>query len=235
MKTSQSIVAVFVFLAWSLSAQETSKTETWKDILRTTPAPELPFLTAKWIKEANASQRKSLTVAVVEAAVAINPAAAALIVGTISREVPEMAPLAAATAAAKQPAQAEPICLAATGVAPAMAAHILEAVCDALPQQCATLAIAAAQVTPKAEKEILRSPALRARLAQQIQNYQRDAPSVALILEHARRAQTNAATATPGQITRPVRLSSEPAGKPDEGHSNNGGNGWHGGRNYARP
>src|SRR5437879_913169 len=121
MNTSQCI-CLLLFLACSLPAQEVAKTAFWKKVLRATPAPEMPILAAKWVKETAVSERATVTAGVVEAAVEINPASATLVVGAISRAMPEMAAVAAAAAAAKQPAQADAICRAATTVAPAMAA-----------------------------------------------------------------------------------------------------------------
>jgi hypothetical protein len=92
---------------------------------------------------------------VVKAAVGLNPAAAAAIVGTIAQSTPEMASVAAATAVTLMPGQAIAIARAAAAAAPSEAGKIVEAVCRVVPNAYKGVANAVAGVVPGAGKAIL--------------------------------------------------------------------------------
>jgi hypothetical protein len=212
----------------------------WKKMLTEAPAPEMPALAATLVNHAPVAQQEQAIVWVVQAALEINPAAVTLVVGAIARVVPDMAAVAAAAAAAKQPGEAEVISRAATSVAPAMAGSIVGALCKAAPESYESVAIIASQQPPGEEREILRSvaaaqPALGPPLDFELAKYERAIPPVALILSPIPLAPTNAAMNGAGALTQPLAATSSPSPKPKDDHADNGGNGWHGGRNYARP
>src|SRR2546426_11043447 len=81
-------------------ALEASEAAALKKMLSKVPAPELPAQAAKLVAQASAKEQKSVAIAVVRAAVERNPAAAPFVVSAVSRAVPSVAPVAAATAAA---------------------------------------------------------------------------------------------------------------------------------------
>ena len=85
------------------------------------------------MSQADSKTRLETTANVVKAAVGLNPAAAAAIVGTIAKSTPEMASVAAATAVALVPDQAIAIAHAAAAAAPSEAGKIVEAVCRVVP------------------------------------------------------------------------------------------------------
>src|SRR5437588_939369 len=85
----------------------------FRESLSRVSAAELPPKAAELIKNAKSRDRVSTTINVVKAAIGINPAAAPAIVGGIARAVPEVAAVAAGTAAAEQPKQASLIAKAA--------------------------------------------------------------------------------------------------------------------------
>jgi hypothetical protein len=239
MKITQGIY-LLAFLASGLALEEPPNAAHWKKVLSAVPAPELPAVAAAQVKQTIIAERQVVTVAIVEAAVEINPAAAPLVVGAIAREVPEMAAVAAATAAAKQPAQSGAICKAAVSVTPALGANIVCAMCKAVPECYPTVAVSAAEVTPAATKEILRSvgtarPLLAPQLAREIANYDREMPPVALVLNRAAAHQTNPPAPGVDKVARPNALEFSASTNSNQGHPKNGGNGTHGGRNYAKP
>ena len=96
---------------------------------------ELPAKSAALVAKADAKNRAESTVNVVKAAVGLNPAAAAAIVGTIAQSAPEMASVAAGAAVALVPDQAVAIAHAAAAAAPSEAGKIVEAVCRLVPNQ----------------------------------------------------------------------------------------------------
>ena len=125
-------------------------------ILTGTSIMELPAKAASLVAKAGVQQeQKSVTIAVVKAAVQLNPTAAAAVVGAISRAEPEMAPVAAVTAAVLQHKQLGLITKAAAGAVPAQAAKIVAALIKEFPSSYAVIAIAASEGAPKAGKEVL--------------------------------------------------------------------------------
>jgi len=116
---------------------------------------ELPAKSAELVSQADSKNRVEATANVVKAAVGLNPAAAAAIVGTIAQSTPEMASVAAATAVALMPGQAIAIARAAAVAAPSEAGKIVEAVCRVVPNAYKEVANAVAGVAPGAGKAIL--------------------------------------------------------------------------------
>lgn len=204
-----------------LFAADTAKPNPWQQTLNAVPAPELPARAAELVKNAKARDRRKVTVQVIDAALARNPAAAVAVVGAVARAVPEVAALAAGAAAAAQPAQAADIARAAASSAPAEAGKIVAAVCRAAPQQYREIAARVAQVAPGAKGEILRAvasvfPELKPGIEQALAGGEAAAPPVAIVLDSARPAgpshlagsasgaipSTVAAPPTPGSLPR---------------------------------
>jgi len=239
MKTSQCI-CLWLLIPCNLLAQPAPNPEFWEKAISSVPAPEIPPLAAKWVSQSAPADRLSVTVAIVEAAERINPAVCPLVVAAISRAVPEMAAVAAATATAKQTTQAVAISKAATAAAPAMAARIVEALCKTCPEQYCSIAVAAAEAAPTAGTQILSAvasarPDLRPFLEYELAKPSRTTPSVAVLLARTQLAQTNTSNMGPTPAISPLASDSAPAANPNGGKPNNGSNGWRGGRNYARP
>jgi hypothetical protein len=121
-----------------------------------------------------------------------------------------------------------------------MATNIVEALCHTLPAEYRTIAVSAAEAAPIAGREILRSvasarPELRPLLNHELAKYARGTLSVPFILDRAQMAQAKTLTSEAQQTARPLTLDATPFGNPNGGHPNNGNNGLHGGRNYAKP
>src|SRR5204862_7861363 len=94
------------FLATSACfAGDDSQANQYAVSLTSVATAELPARTAALVKEAPAKEREAATVTIVRTAVKLNPAAAPAIVGAVARSVPEMAAVAAGTAATVQPKQ----------------------------------------------------------------------------------------------------------------------------------
>jgi hypothetical protein len=140
------------------------------------------------VSQADAKTLKPTTIAVVKAAVGLNPAAAAPIVGSIAQKTPEMAATAAATAVGLVPNQVVSIARAAAAAAPAKAGQIVEAVCRVLPAAYKKVADAVAEMVPTAGNEILTAvataiPALKNPIAQVLAVNKENVPSVNQVLD----------------------------------------------------
>jgi hypothetical protein len=153
------IAAVACASVISASAGQPSATNPYLAGLSTVSSAELPGRAADLVSQASAKQAQETTIEVVNAAVSLNPAAGPAIVGTISKSVPDMAAIAASTAASMEPDQASAIAGAAAAAAPSEAAQIVEAVCRACPAAYQSVAIAVANAVPGKDKEILASVA----------------------------------------------------------------------------
>ena len=228
------LLILLVARCFHLEASEPSQMSSLRKALSAVPAPDRPVLVVKWIKEAPAERRELITINAVKQAVEINPAAAALLVGAIGRAVPEMVALAAATAAAKQAAQADAITRAGVAVVPAMAGRIVAAVCKAVPGQYRSVAIGASEAAPGAWNDILRSvslsiPDLRQRLEKEVASYGLMPPPVAVVLDRVGVPQIHT-----GASTGPISSGLSSPG-PMDASPNGTEHGKHGGRNYAKP
>ena len=171
-------------------AAESARTGHFKGILAKAPAPELPAKAAEMVREAPKGERESTTIGVVKAAVGLRATAAPAVVGAIARSVPEMAALAAATAAAEQPKQSAAIARAAVAAAHSKAGSIVVATCRAVPNEYRNIAVAAAQAAPGSGKEILEAveaalPSLKPAIEKILAGYRGAAPSVAAVLSQA--------------------------------------------------
>ncbi len=129
--------------------------DVYKETLSRVPAAELPIKAAELIKDAKPRNREGVTVDVVKAAIAINPAAAPVIASTIARAIPEMAATAAAAAATAQPKQASLIARAVASAVPSKAGKVVVAVCRAVPNDYRNIAVAVSHAVPGSDKEIL--------------------------------------------------------------------------------
>jgi len=124
-------------------------------ILSATPAAELPGRAAELVAQADPKTLRQITMAVVKAAVSLNPAAAACVVGSITHTTPVMGATAAAAAAVLVPDLAPAIACAAAASDPARAGMIVKTVCRALPSAYVSVAVAVAEAVPGADREIL--------------------------------------------------------------------------------
>ena len=148
-------MAVALFAAVGLRASDTPAANPFFGTLSTVSPAELPSASAELVAQADSKNLLETTVNVVKAAVGLNPAAAAAIVGTIAQSTPKMASVAAATAVALVPSQAVAIARAAAAAAPSEAGKIVEAVCRVVPAAFKDVASAVAGVVPNAGSAIL--------------------------------------------------------------------------------
>jgi hypothetical protein len=155
LKITMSVAAAMLALTLVSRAGDTPKANPFLAVLSTTTQAELPAKAADLVAQADAKQQQQTTIDVVKAAVGLNPAAAAVIVGSIAQTTPAMAAIAAGTAAGLVPNQAATIARAAAAAAPQQAGKIVEAICRVLPAAYAEVAEAVADVVPGAGKEIL--------------------------------------------------------------------------------
>jgi hypothetical protein len=149
------LMAVALFAAVGLRASDTPAANPFFGTLSTVSPAELPSASAELVAQADSKNLLETTVNVVKAAVGLNPAAAAAIVGTIAQSTPKMASVAAATAVALVPSQAVAIARAAAAAAPSEAGKIVEAVCRVVPAAFKDVASAVAGVVPNAGSAIL--------------------------------------------------------------------------------
>ena len=148
-------MAVALIATAKLRAGDTHSANPFFGTLSTVSPAELPAKSAELVSQAGSKNRLETTADVVKAAVGLNPAAAAAIVGTIAKSTPEMASVAAATAVALVPNQAISIAHAAAAAAPSEAGKIVEAVCRVVPNAFKAVANTVAGVAPGEGKAIL--------------------------------------------------------------------------------
>jgi hypothetical protein len=192
-------LSVVFLTAGPAFGKDTTAANPYKPTLAAVPAAELPAKAANLVQQAKARERQTVTLNVVKAAVAVNPAAAPAVVGAIARAVPDMASVAAGTAAAEQPKQASAIAKAAAAAAPAKAGAIVTAVCRAVPNEYQAIAVAVAQAVPGAGKQIVEAvavalPNLKGPIEKAMASYGGNVASVADTLAVAGRISTVAET-----------------------------------------
>lgn len=182
-------VAILVLSAFCLAplASLAKDSQDYTKALKGVPAPELPAKSAEIVKKAKVRDWGDTTVGVVQAGVRISPVSAPAIVGAIAKSVPDMASLAASTAALEQPSQAAAIARAAASAAPARASKIVTAVSRAVPAQTRLVAVSVAESVPGAGRDVLTGvigaqPELRRSL---IASTASTAPEVAKALDQA--------------------------------------------------
>jgi hypothetical protein len=206
-------------------AKDASKS--FKKILSSVPAAELPAKAAQFVKDAKPDAWEETTINVVKPAVGINPAAAPAIVGAIARSVAPMAAVAAGTAAKEQPKQACTIAKAAAAAAPSQAGPIVLAVCKAAPDDYRCIAIAVSQAAPGSRKDILRAvayarPELESEIEKALEGSGASGPSVVTTLDYATATHSPYGLGRSPISTPPGPSIGLPPGPP-------------GGRNYAKP
>jgi hypothetical protein len=118
-------------------------------------ALELPTKAASLVAQTSAADRQSVTIAVVKAAIGLNPAVAADVVSALVRQNPALAPVVAVTAVTLQHKQIGLITKAATAAAPSEATKIVAALMKEFPTDYGVIAMAAAEGAPAAGREIL--------------------------------------------------------------------------------
>lgn len=187
------VVAANLGYAGSLFAADSVANDSVQHSLAAVPGAEMPAKAAELIKTAKVRDRGTVTVNVVTAAAALNPACTPTVVSAIAKSVPDMASIAAGTAAELQPKQADAIARAATAAAPSKAGKIVAAVCRAAPQDYKKIALSAAQAAPSAGKEILQAletafPGLKTSIEPALAGYGGNPPSVPAVLDSIRPA-----------------------------------------------
>ncbi len=185
-----------------LQAGDTPAANPFFAALSTVSPAELPAKSADLVSQADSKNRVETTASVVKAAVGLNPAAAAAIVGTIAQSTPEMASVAAATAVALMPEQAVAIARAAAAAAPSEAGKIVEAVCRVVPNAYKEVANAVAGVAPGAGREILAGiyaaiPTLKVPINDILASYNGGNPPVGDVLGQLASAPTATANGLP--------------------------------------
>jgi Meckel syndrome type 1 protein len=199
-KITMSAAAVMLALTLVSRGDDTPKANPFLAVLSTSTQAELPAKAADLVAQADAKQQQQTTIDVVKAAVGLNPAAAAAIVGCIAQKTPAMAAIAAGTAAGLVPDQAVAIARAAAAAAPKQAGKIVEAICRVLPAAYAEVAEAVAEVVPGAGREILAGvsaaiPALKGPIDNVLLASKDSVPSVNAALDQV---QSTTSPASPG-------------------------------------
>lgn len=254
MKTTTLISCLTLALAlgggFNLIAGEAIVPNPYLGTLSSTVSAELPAKAADLVSKADAKNRQQATISVVKAAVGLNPAAAAALVGTISQASPDMASVAAATAVALVPGQVEAIARAAAAAAPKQSGDIVQAICRVLPAACEKVADAVAEVAPGAGKDILAGvvlavPSLKTPVDLALQQSSGKVVSVPEILHAALSAslasQPGGAVGSAGLITPSGIIPTggapyvPPSGSPANLDPGSGGTVPTGGRGYASP
>ena len=196
-------------IVWLGAAVSLAADSNTKEVLAHVPAAELPARAASLIKEARARDREAVTLDVVKTAVALNPAAAPIIVSAIARAVPDMAAIAAGVAAAEQPKQAAAVARAAAAAAPSKAGRIVVAVCRAVPNDYRNIAVAVAQAVPASGKEILNAvalalPDLKPGIERVLAGYSGNTPTVAKVLDPSIQSQDSVPSRPLGLMPAPL-------------------------------
>jgi hypothetical protein len=212
MKTSKitmSAVAALFALALVSRAGDPPAVNPYLTVLSMTTQAELPAKAADLVAQAKAKEQQQTTKNVVKAAVGLNPAAAAVTVGSIAQTTPTMAAVAAGTAAGLVPNQAAAIARAAAAAAPQQAGKIVEAVCRVLPADYFEVAEAVADVAPGAGREILAGvsaaiPALKEPIDKVLIADKSSVPPVSKVLEQINPTKSLAVTMTVSGGVNPV-------------------------------
>ena len=171
-------------------------------ILAATSIVEMPAKAASLVAKADTQVRqKNVTITVVRAAVSLNPTAAVAVVGAISHAKPEMAPVAAVTAALLQHKQLALIAKAAAEAAPSQAGKIVAALIKEFPSSYVVIAISASEGAPLAGKEILEVvadfvPALQASINSAVSSFPSSSAQAQVNLADAQRMNASVAAST---------------------------------------
>ncbi len=179
-------------------------------ILAGTSMVEMPAKAASLVaKEDTQAGQKRATLAVVKAAVGLNPAGTVAVVGAISHAKPEMAPVAAVTAALLQHKQLALITKAAAEAAPSQAGKIVAALIREFPSSYVVIAISASEGAPLAGKEILEVvadfvPALQASINSALASFPSSTTQAQAALADAQLVNASVAT-TSSSLALPVQ------------------------------
>jgi hypothetical protein len=149
-----SSVALIAGLAVSPCAFALSSADVSKDLAGLT-AQELPAKAAGLVAKVAAADKQDVAVAVVKAAIGLNPAGSVTIVSQVARENPTTAPAVAVTAVTLQHKRIGMIAKAAATAAPSEAAKIVAALIKEFPRDYGVIALAVSEGAPKARREIL--------------------------------------------------------------------------------
>jgi hypothetical protein len=150
-----SVSALLCSMPAPIHATSSADVEVFKKNFQTVRAPELPARAAELVSQTKPEQQEPTAEAVVRAALNVRPASGPAVVGAISRAVPSVAAVTAATAAELQPRMLGPIVKAAAAAAPEHAGAIVYRVAKTSPKQYRLVAIAAAEGAPQASSDIL--------------------------------------------------------------------------------
>jgi hypothetical protein len=239
LKTLSLVMAVALVATAKLRAGDSPAANPFLGTLSAVSPAELPAKSAALVSQAGSKVRLEATANVVKAAVGLNPAAAAAIVGTIAKSTPEMASVAAATAVALVPDQAVAIAHAAAAAAPSEAGKIVEAVCRVVPNAYKAVANTVAGAAPGMGKAILAGvstaiPALQESISKILASNNGVNPSVSDVLgQVSQMASTTAATPISAPHFGPPYVAAPPS--PINLQPGNGGQVQTGGRIYSSP
>ena len=241
------VMAIALVAASQLCANGAPAANPFFYALSTVSPAELPAQSSELVSQADVKNRLKTTTNVVRAAVGLNPAAAAPIVGTIAQSTPEMAWVAAATAVMLVPDQATAIARAAAVAAPSETGRIVEAVCRVVPCAYRAVAYAVAGVAPGADRAILAGvaaaiPALQEPINKVLASYNGVNPPVGDVLDQVPLIAMSTCLTSAVTITNTI-MSAMHAGPayispPTAWVNLNSGNGGEvptGGHNYANP
>jgi hypothetical protein len=211
MKRNQ-ILAAFVLAALCATAPSAyALTQTQvvaiKQSVATAPAAELPARAAQIVTQASDTEREEVAIMTVTEAVSRRPAAAAAIVGAISKAAPEVTVAVAREAAKLSSDQASEIARAASMAVPAQAHKIAAAVAKVAPASAVRVTRVVAWAVPENAHVIVQNvvsvvPQLKAQIEQ-------DQTITSLVRSSASSA---AETAGTGEVrTRPGTITGDPA------------------------
>jgi hypothetical protein len=142
------LLLILVAVLSQISPSIADPTPDYRILLGEVPPAEIPAKAAQIVKLEDSKAQKAATVAVVQAASARKSAAALSVVGAISRGVPEMAPVAAATAAEAQPRFAWAFARTAALAAPGQASEVVFQVASAATEEALSIATAVTLAVP---------------------------------------------------------------------------------------
>lgn len=148
-------LSIGVFAVQTLTAADSAQYQNYRKTFLSTSALEFPATAASLVTKASDQEKATVTIDVVKAAVAANPASASAVVAEISRTTPDMAALAAGVASANMPVSAATIAKAAATAAPDKAAAIASSVSRQAPQYYGRVAVSVSQAVPSASRDIL--------------------------------------------------------------------------------
>ncbi len=184
------VATLGIMVALGCYAGDSGSAGVYRQTFSAVPAAELPASAAAVVKQAKARDWGTTTENSVKDALSVNPSAAAAVVAAISKAVPEMASIAASTAATQQPKLAAVIAKAAAAAAPSKVGKIVAAVCRAVPNDYVLISIAASQAVPGSSLEVLNAvadaiPSLKPSIEAALAKNSGSLPSVGAVMTSA--------------------------------------------------